>query len=72
MKTIKLAIIWLLLGLLLGMWFGVNIGRDKPIYSNPFAANSLKEKLKQAGEGALEKGGDALESAGKEIGRAHV
>ena len=67
MKTIKLAIIWLVLGLLLGLWFGVNIGRDRPLYSNPFEANTLKQKFKQAGEGALEKSGEALESAGKAI-----
>jgi len=67
MKTIKLAIIWMLLGLIFGMWFGVNIGRDKPIYSNPFEAASLQEKFKRAGEGALEKSGEALESAGKAI-----
>jgi hypothetical protein len=67
MKTIKVAIIWLVLGLVLGLWFGINIGRDRPFYSNPFEAPSLQEKMKQAGEGALEKGGDALESAGKAI-----
>jgi len=67
MKTIKFAILWLIVGVLLGMWFGVNIGRDKPIYSNPFEAKNLQEKFKQAGEGALEKSGEALENAGKAI-----
>ena len=67
MKTIKLAIFWLIIGVLLGMWFGVNIGRGKPFYSNPFEAETIQEKFKKAGEGALEKGGEALESAGKAI-----
>ena len=67
MKTIKLAIIWLIIGVLLGMWFGVNIGRGKPFYSNPFEAQTIKEKLKKTGEEALEKSGEALESAGKAI-----
>lgn len=67
MKTIKLAIIWLIIGVLLGMWFGVNIGRGKPIYSNPFEAATIKEKIKKTGEEALEKSGEALESAGKAI-----
>lgn len=67
MKKIKLAIIWLVVGVLLGMWFGINIGRDRPLYSNPFEAVTLKQKFKSAGEGALEKGGEALESAGKAI-----
>ena len=67
MKTIKLAIIWLIIGVLLGMWFGVNIGRDKPFYSNPFEAETIKEKIKKTGEEALEKSGESLESAGKAI-----
>ena len=67
MKSIKLAIIWLVIGLLLGLWFGINIGRDKPIYSNPFEAATLQDKFKQAGEGALEKSGEALEKAGKAL-----
>ena len=67
MKSIKLAIFWLIIGMLLGLWFGINIGRDKPFYSNPFAAQTVQDKFKQAGEGALEKGGEALEKAGKAI-----
>lgn len=30
--------------LLVGVWFGVNIARDKPLLSNPFAEQSLREK----------------------------
>lgn len=67
MKSIKLAIIWLVIGLLVGLWFGINIGRDKPFYSNPFEAPTVKDKFKQAGEDALEKSGEALEKAGKAI-----
>ena len=67
MKSIKLAILWAILGLLVGLWFGINIGRDKPFYSNPFAAKTLQEKFKEAGEDALEKSGEALEKAGKAL-----
>ena len=67
MKIIKLAILWLVIGFLIGLWFGVNLGRGKSFYSNPFEARTLQEKFKEAGEGALEKSGEALESAGKAI-----
>ena len=51
MKKIKMLILGLLTGFLVGMWFGVNIGKGKPIYSNPFNKDSLQQKAKQkAGE----------------------
>jgi len=65
MKKIKLILVWFVLGLLVGIWFGYNIGRGQPFYSNPFEAQTLKEKISEAGEGALEKSGEALEKAGK-------
>ena len=46
---------WLILIILLiGIWFGYNIGQDRPFYSNPFVP-ATKEKIKQkAGEVARE------------------
>lgn len=38
-------IIGLLTGVGLGLWFGVNIGRDVDIFSNPFVEPSFGEKL---------------------------
>lgn len=32
--------------LLIGMWFGINIARDKPLLSNPFASKTMREKAK--------------------------
>ena len=63
MKSIKTAILWILIGLLLGLWFGVNIGRDKPIYSNPFDADTLEDRARDAGEAA----GELLEETGRAI-----
>lgn len=67
MKAIKKLIIGLILGLLVGLWFGVNIGRGHAFYSNPFAAVTVKERLKQTGESIVQKSGEALEKGGKAI-----
>ena len=31
------------LGVVIGLWFGVNIGKDKPFWSNPFEEKSMME-----------------------------
>lgn len=54
---------------MIGMWFGINIGKDRPIFSNPFAEPALQEKLKQTGGEVLEKGGKALQKSGKVLRR---
>ncbi len=51
----------LVLGLLLGLWFGVNIGRDRPLLTNPFKEPTVSERLQKAGEQAWQKAGDALD-----------
>lgn len=67
MKQIKAMIAGLILGILLGMWFGVNLGKDKPMFSNPFAEDSIQNKIKKSGETILEKSGEALEKSGKAL-----
>jgi len=37
-------------GLLLGLWFGVNIGHDRPLWSNPFAEPSLSKRAQDVAE----------------------
>ena len=67
MKQLKTLILGLVIGVLLGLWFGVNIGKDKAIFSNPFADDSIKQKIKVSGERLIEKSGEALEKSGKAI-----
>lgn len=67
MKKIKMLILGIIVGLLPGLWFGVNIGREKPLFSNPFRSNSIKNKIRETGESLLQKSGEALESSGKAI-----
>ena len=67
MKALKTLIFGVLIGLLLGLWFGVNIGKDKVWYSNPFKERSMMDKVKSTiGEG-VEKAGEGIEKIGEEI-----
>jgi hypothetical protein len=43
-----------------GLWFGVNIGKDQNIFANPFTDKSIQEKI-------LDSGGELLEKSGKAI-----
>lgn len=37
-------LILLVIVLLVGVWFGINIARDKPLLSNPLEEKSLRDK----------------------------
>ena len=67
MKAIKKFIIGLITGLLVGLWFGVNIGRGHHFYANPFVAATVRAQLKQTGESIMQKSGEALEKGGKAL-----
>lgn len=60
MKVIKMLFMGILIGLILGLWFGVNIGKSNPLFGNPFAEENLSKKLK-------EKVGTSIEKFGEEI-----
>lgn len=63
MKWLKGLLLGLVIGTLLGLWFGVNIGRDKPFYSNPFQKKTVGEHLKGAYEGTRETVERAIEES---------
>jgi hypothetical protein len=68
MKQLKVVLLSMVLGVAIGLWFGVNIGREVPWYSNPFASReTLDQKIKRATGETLEKGGHALEQAGQAL-----
>jgi hypothetical protein len=46
MKQLKAIFFSLLIGAAVGLWLGVNIGRDVPLYSNPFDAHTINQQLK--------------------------
>ena len=67
MKNIKLIIFGVVIGIGIGMWLGVNIGREVPLLSNPFNRESVADKLKRLSGETLEKSGKALEKTGQEL-----
>lgn len=67
MKQLKAILLSLVLGFAIGMWFGVNIGREVPLYSNPFDTHSINQKIKGVAGETLEKGGQAIEKTGQEL-----
>jgi hypothetical protein len=67
MKKLKPILFGLVIGLLIGLWFGVNIGKGKPVYSNPFAERSTRNLLKDTGGRLIQEGGRAIEDAGEAL-----
>ena len=63
MKMIKHLVIGGVIGLFIGLWFGVNLGKGQPIYSNPFHDVSIKDRLVESSGDALEKSGRALKNS---------
>lgn len=39
-----------------GMWMGINIAKDKPLFSNPFEEKDIRDKAKDAALDVLEEG----------------
>lgn len=67
MRRIKGIIFGMVIGIPLGLWFGFNLGQDRPLLSNPFAEPAFKEKIKQTGDDLIEKGGEVLEKSGQAL-----
>lgn len=68
MKVLKIIVFGLIIGVAIGLWLGVNIGREEPLLSNPFShKESFNEKLKRVSGETLEKSGRALEKTGQEL-----
>jgi len=66
MKNLKLIILGIVIGLCVGLWFGVNIGKGKSVLSNPFAEISLKDKIKEKGNAVMKDTKDAIRKSLKE------
>lgn len=54
MKQLKTLVLGIAMGLLAGLWFGYNLGRDEPLFSNPFADRSLQEKARETTSEVIE------------------
>ena len=64
MRSVKKYLIGAIVGLLVGLWFGVNIGEDRPIWANPFAKKDLVEKARDVASDVVK---DAKKAAIKKL-----
>jgi hypothetical protein len=67
MTRIKGIIFGMVMGIALGLWFGFNMGQNRPLLSNPFGESNLQEKIKQTGDNLIEKSGEVLEKSGQAL-----
>jgi ABC-type lipoprotein release transport system permease subunit len=67
MKKLKLILTGIVIGLLLGLWFGVNIGKEQHIFSNPFATKNISQQLKSKAGETVERAGKGIERLGEDI-----
>lgn len=67
MKKVKTLIVGIIIGLAAGLWGGVNIGKGRPVWSNPFEPITLADRIRQKGGEVLEKSGEAIQKSGQEL-----
>lgn len=62
-KAIKYLMTGLVLGLLVGLWFGYNTGKGRTFYANPFTEPELRERIGDTAEEAVEESKRGLREA---------
>ncbi len=65
MRIMKLLFMGTLMGLIVGLWLGVNIGKGNPIFGNPFAEENLSKKIKDKVGSSIEKFGEDIKGEDK-------
>jgi len=61
MAVLKGLVVGLIIGIGAGLWLGVNLGRDKPLLSNPFAEPTLQDSLSRSAGDLKDKGTELME-----------
>lgn len=56
-KLIYLIIIFLVLGI----WLGINFAQNQPFFSNPFADKEVAQRAKETAKNVTRKAGEAVE-----------
>jgi hypothetical protein len=71
---VRFFLLGIVLGVLLALPLGVNVGRDAPLLSNPFAERDLKdqvvERVKESTTTALEEARETIHDATKPLAQA--
>lgn len=67
-RVLRSFAVGLLVGGIVGLWCGMNIGKGQPLLSNPFADVSLSQQASQAASQAREQVEQAAGNAGEEVG----
>ena len=67
MKKLKPVLFGLVVGIAVGLWFGVNIGKGRSIFSNPFADRSVSQQIIYKFEQGRDKVGESVEKIGEDI-----
>jgi len=67
MRSLKLLLTGLVLGGVVGLWQGINIGKNNPWYSNPLEERSVTDKIKSSIGDGFEKAGESIEKVGGDI-----
>lgn len=63
MRKLKTLSTGLVLGLIVGLWFGFNIGKGRTIYANPLTDPRISGQVEQGSQEA----GESLEQAGEKV-----
>ncbi len=66
MKKLKLIILGVVIGIAIGLWTGVNIGKGKSVFSNPFEEISLQDRIKTKGNQVMKDAKDAIRGSLKD------
>lgn len=65
----KLLLIFTLVGFVVGMWFGVNIGKGNALYDNPLADPDIVEEAHDSADdqGLIDQGKDYLNDKKQQV-----
>lgn len=69
-RVLRSFAVGLLVGGIVGLWCGMNIGKGQPLLSNPFADVSLSQRASQTASQAREQVGDAVRATGEQVEQA--
>ncbi len=69
-RVLRSFAVGLLVGGIVGLWCGMNIGKEQPLLSNPFADVSLSQQASRTASQARDQAGAAVRSAGEQVERA--